>query len=346
MPKKQIEANQSSSQLIEALQFVSVAATKKDNLYQKHVMLNNGYAVMTDGQLTAGFPIVENLECCPQIGLLQTAVSKCKASADNPLSITELDNGSLSIKGEKLRALVPCISFEEMPGPPLTTPDENIAPITDELKKAFSVCGSLVSENGKSFIEASILLEANTCTSTNRQVLIQYWHGIDLPPNLLIPKIFAQAICRVKQPLTGFGYTENQSITFWFGEKVWIKTQLYEDKYPDVTPIIEHISAPAPVGKEFFDAIETVGLFSENGKIYFQNGKIVSHIDTNKGAQYKVGINKLLLRCYSVEHLKTITPFATEIDFNTYNDRAMFFGENLRGTIMAIVMLDDDEIPF
>src|SRR3990167_388351 len=223
-----------ASQLAEALAFVSVAGTKDDAPYKEHVILNNRVAIASDGQLTAGFPITEELACCPHLELLKSAIAK----SGKTLAITELESGGLSIKGDKLRAVVPCIPFTALPDYAVLAPDQNIAPIDDRLKQAFSVCGVLVSEAAPEFIKASMLLEANQCTATNRATLIQYWHGVNLPPSLVVPKIFASAVCKQKSKLVGFGWTEGRSITFHFENGGWIKTLLYLDAYPNVAAII------------------------------------------------------------------------------------------------------------
>src|SRR5262249_1445820 len=132
-----------AEQLLEALQFVSVAGTKDDCQYKEHVVLNNKFAVCYDGVLTAGYPIVEGLECCPHLGLLRAGIRKCGQS----LVIAELESGALSIKGDKLRAIVPCLPFTEMPDLRFVTPDPSIAAISDALKEAMSVCGVTVSES-------------------------------------------------------------------------------------------------------------------------------------------------------------------------------------------------------
>lgn len=338
-PAKPSKSTQ-AAQLIEALAFVSVAGTKSDAPFKAHVMLNAGYAIVCDGQLTAGFPIAEDLECCPHTKLLTTAVSNCGQS----LAIIELDNGVLHVKGDNLSANIPCLSFEEMPEASLMRPDANIAVIDDRIKEAFSVCGIIVSENGTNMIDASLLLQANVCTSTNGKVMMQYWHGVDLPPNLKIPKIFASSIIKTKSKLVGFGYNKDVSVTFYFENGGWIKTQLYSDDYPlsTVEQILGNPSNPVEISDKFFKAFEIVAEFQDMKWIYILDNKICSHKEVGIGATYSdIGIsaNKRL----SADIVKLLAPVIKTIDLASNPNLVYFFGDNLRGAFGAIV---SDEIPF
>lgn len=325
-----------AKQLSDALAFVAVAGTKDDQPYKMHVVLNGGYAVASDGQLSAGYPIAEELECCPHLGLLTIAIAK----SGKTLAITELETGSLSVKGDKPKFIVPCLSFDAMPDIAMLQPDPSCAVIDDRLKQAFAVCGTLVSESATTFLEASLLLEANTVTATNRATLMQYWHGIDLPPGLVVPKIFAAAVCKTKSPLVGFGFKPGCSVTFHFENGSWLRTLLYENAYPDIARIIDKPTleatplATVPVPAEFFEAIATVAQFSDKGDAYFSDGLVTSHGGETNSAEFEIdGLNSTL--SFASEQMKLIAPYATSIDLTTFEDRAYFFGDKMRGTIMA-----------
>jgi hypothetical protein len=327
MAGRKVKAMSQAAELVAALQFVSVAGTKDDVPYKEYVVLNNKFAVACDGQITAGHPITEELECCPQLRQLTMALSSCGTS----LSITELTNGQLSIAGDKLTAKIPCIAFDALPDQVLTLPDPICASIDDRLKAAFAVCGVMVSEAGGRAVECGLLLQANECTGTDGKILIQYWHGIDLPPGLFVPKIFAAAVCKVKSPLVGFGFSTGRSVTFHFEGGAWIKTQLYEDKYPNVGPIInaDRRCEATLVPPDLFKAIATVGEFN-NGVASIEAGKVKS-----ENAEYEV--EGLDASCsFLSEQTKIIAPFVKTIDMSSFEDRAFFFGENMRGVIMGI----------
>lgn len=333
------KASAQASQLAEALAFVEVAMKddKAAQDYQQHVNLSGKMAIAFNGQVSAGHPISEELNLCPHLSRLQVAIARC----GNSLVIAETPTGQLSIKGEKLKALVPCLPIEEMPE---SFPDAQVAVLTEAIREAFKVCGTLASEEGKRVVEASLLLEANSCTGTNGSALMQYWHGIDLPPAMVLPKLFTAAVVKVSKPIVGFGFSWNadctkvKSVTFWFEGGAWIKTQCYEDAWPSIDHIINHPSHPSPVLAGLFEAIDAVQHFNDDKFVTFAENKVMSHDTTAFGAQYEVkGLQGGLK--FDSKLIKMVAPFIKQIDLTTYDNRAFFFGDNVRGVVMGMKAL-------
>lgn len=333
-----------ADKLLEALSFVSVAATKDTQPYCKHLTIKDNFIVAFDGQIAAGYPIQEDLEANPNCEKFRSALANC----GNSLVITALDTGRLAVKGDKLRAVVPCLPGEAMAS---VQPDPPLAVVDDRLKTALAVAGSLASEAGTRVLEASVLLEPNVCTGSNGAAIMQYWHGIDLPPLMVVPKIFAAAICRQKEKLVSFGATfgENYesftqygnvpqvtSITLYFEGGAWIKTQLYADKWPDVSTILNMQSSPVPVPKDLANAVAVVSEFDEHEFVYIYDGKVLSHMSDEIGAQFEV--KGLVGRArIGNKHFKIVAPFITQIDFLSYPKKVYFFGENMRGCMSTII---------
>lgn len=335
------KVNTQAEQLTTALEFVSVACGQHE-FWHEHVRFGSGYVVGFNGQLAAGHPIVEELSCCPHIDKLKTAIAKCGKS----LAITQTPGGKLSIKGDKLNALVPCLPEEEIPS---TGPDEQVCVISDIFKEAFKVCGSLASEAATDVLAASLLLEANVCTGTNRHALIQFWHGVNLPPNMVLPKAFAQAIAKQSKPIVGFGfrwysegdYSKVGRVTFHFEGGAWISSVCYADNWPNFSNAIGDGQAVSPIEPPagLFEGMEVVAGFNENGCVTFADGKVQSHRSELEGAQYDVpGLQsgsqfdaKLFLKV--APHIKTL-------DYTTYSEKALFFGGEpanpIRGAIAGI----------
>lgn len=326
-----------SASLIEALDFVSVA-TSNVQFYSEFVRLSDKQAVAFNGQVSAGYPIGEELTLCPQLTKFKIALNRCGKT----LTISETPNGQISVKGDKLRALVQCLPADDLPA---VAPDEMIAPVTDILKEAFKTCSALASEAAERVMEASLLLEANSCTGTNGVAIIQFWHGIDLPPAMVIPKVFADAIAKQTKPLIGFGFkwnvdqTQVDSVTFWFDGGAWIKTQCYADKWKDVNAVLNVASVPSDTQGDLFEAIDAVHHFSDDDYVTFAEGKVMSHDSDAIGAQYSVkglpGGKK-----FKGKLIKIVAPHANKIDLTSYPDRAFFFGGTadnpVRGAIMGI----------
>lgn len=323
-----------AEQLLAAINFVAIAQGEDE--YTEYVRLADKYAICFNGQIAAGYPIAEELDCCPHLDKLKAALTRCGKS----LALAETPNGSLSVKGDKLRAVVP--SF--IGARPFIMPDVVAVGIDDRLKEAFKVCGTLVSEAADDFLCASILLEANQCTSTNRCAMLQFWHGINLPPHMVLPKIFTAAVAKAPMALTGFGLTWSEqlgapsSITLWFENGAWLKTQCYNDRWPDVSHLWAGQFFPVDVPPGLFDAIEAVSKFNDDDTVILVDNAVQSDANPEVGAQYDVpGLQGG--KTFDGELVGQVAPFAKKIDLTTFADRAFIIGGEeatpIRGLLMA-----------
>lgn len=325
--------------LLTALDFVSVATSNEAHLgtAAKHVSLSGNFAVAFDGQLAAGHPIAEELTLCPQVEQLTKALKR----SGKTLAIAETPSGRLSIKGEKLQAYVPCLRPEDMAQ---AYPDPRCAVVDDRIKAAFACCGTMASENGTWVHEASLLLRANDCTGTNGAAILQFWHGIDLPPNMVLPKVFCAAVAAVKAKLEGFGMTWNNntgrpsSVTFYFEGGAWIKSQCYADEWPNTDPLWWAANY-ADVPEGLFDAIDTVADFHPNQHVTFVDNAVRSHRDPEHGASYDVkGLQGG--KQFAGKLMGQVAPWCSRVDLTTYPDRVFFVGgeqgKPVRGIVMCI----------
>lgn len=331
-----------AEQLLAALRFVE-CGTRDEDEWKGFVRLSNNFAVTFNGQIAAGHPIVEELALSPRLDKLTAAI----ASAGTSLVIVETPGGKISIKGDKLNALVACWPEHDLP---VVFPDPPIAVVSDKLKEAFKVCGVLASEAADRPHYASLLLEANVCTSTSGAAILQYFHGIDLPPGLVIPKAFSAAVAKQVAPLTAAGFSWNNgkasSLTLHFEGGSWLKTQCYSDEWPAVDPVMNVATQPITVPPLLFEAIEAVLPFSEGKEVErrwvtFADDRVMSHDDDKSGAQYEVkglvGGKRFLAKL-----AKSVAPWVGAIDLTSYRDRAFFFGgtaENpVRGALIGVAV--------
>lgn len=325
-----------ASNLIAALDFISPVKSEAYE-FSKYVALHEHMAVAYNNVLSAGHPIQEELTRAADLDKLKAALNKCGRS----LTITETES-QISIKGDKLRALVPCLAE---PLAPMRPDDCVYSGDFDGLKEAFRVGGVMASENGDRPVEASLLLNPDTVTSTNGKAMVQYYHGIkEIPPGTVIPKTFAAAIAASKKKIVGIGAIWNgefaTSFTLWFEGGAWLKTQCYEDRWP----AIEHLlgtygPATVPVMPDLFEAIGAVEPFTgdENNSIYFVDGAVQSHMDSEQGAVYEV---KDLPegKIFNAKLIKQVAPFCKYIDLTSLPDKATFFGGTTQNPIRGVLM--------
>lgn len=328
--RKVKEQNSGAASLIEALKFVALAQQKEGTPYQTHCIINGGRIGAFNGTFATGHLIEDDLSACPHTIKLLDALGKCGAN----LAITQLDSGRLSIKSDRFKALVPCVPFDSLG---FIEPDAPIAPIDDRLKLGFDMVSPLLNETAPKAMFAAALLQANSIVGTNGSMLIEYWHGIDLPPGLLIPKAAMTAVCKTNKKLCRFGYSPN-SVTFFFEDNSFIKSQLFSEDYPDYETIFPESVNPWPLPEGFFEGIEKLSSLSEDKTVYFLNGGLaVKDSQKTESGSFEVqGLQDGL--AFNMEYLLIAKTVFKKVDFDAApgTSKAVFFGENVRGALAGI----------
>ncbi len=313
--------------LIDALKFVSVTQKKAGPVKVQFSLICNHWIVASDDVLTVAHPIEEDLKACPHTLQLIDALQEVK----DELSITQLSQNTLCISSGVFKALVPCVLDSELF---ILGPDPWCAVLDNRIKETFTALLPLVTENALRTEYGCILLQANTAVSTNGSALLEYWHGIDLPPGLLIPKVAAVAISKVARNLTGFGFSEH-SATFYFENGSFIKTQLYKENYPAYASLFEVDVNPWQIPAEFFNGVKAVESFSEEGAVFFKDGYILSQSNKEEASSYKVeGLPEGM--AFNIKNLLLVKHAFNKVNFFPEHKRVLFFGENIRGILMSL----------
>ncbi len=327
------KVNKAAEGLLTAIAFVE-GACGDDADFKMHVRMANGYMIAYDGSVAAGHPIEEDLQLCPHLKRLKEAASRAGAT----MSLSAQDNGRLSIAGDVARFTVPCL-----PGASLypVMPDPSIAVLDDRLKAAFAAVHSLAKDEADTIHEQSVLLRSQTVVGCNGKLVFEAWHGIDLPPGLGIPHKAAKLISKQVPVLTGFGWDEGRSVTFWFENGAWIKTQLMAERWPDIDTVLNKPAYYSDAPPALFDALKAVLSFSEDGAVHFNEDKLKSTYASAGaegvpyGAAYDVpGLVKG--SSFTGNLLKLAEPYAKQIDYTTHEDMMMLLNPemNVRGVLM------------
>lgn len=333
-----------AASLIEALKFISVAQKKAGPTGVQFCQVRQNWAIASDGIVTAAFPIREDLEACPHTLQLTAALSK----VGEDLSITQLNENALAVSSGDFRALVPCVGFDEVPVPEADSP---CADIDNRVKEALASVAGLATDGANSATYAAVLLQAGSAVATNGAALLEAWHGIDLPPGLLLPKSAVMAIVKSKLDLVRFGFSHS-SATFFFENGAFIKTQLYGERYPNYQAVLHCDNLnPWPVPEDFFRAIEAIEAFSPEGNVYFQDGAIFSMLRKDDATTYKIeGLPDGM--GFQIKNLNLVKKAFEKVHFEKQENKAYFFGGNVRGAIMGLDLKQpepfdpDKDIPF
>lgn len=332
---KATEQTKHTSAFLEALVFVGSILKEIGPPNETHILLSNNWAVAFNGILSTGIKIQEDIYACPHSKLIVEALSKCGETQ----SITQLDNNRLSIKSGKFKAIVPCIDPGLMN---ITAPDVPVAIINDSLKEGIEAVAVLASETSQKVYGCSILISGQSVITTdNGTMIFEYWHGLDLPPasyNLAIPKSMVQPLIKSGKKLAKLGFS-NSSITFYFEDESWIKSQLFSDNWPEVSHILNTKANPFPVPADLWTALDAVAPFSPSGHVYFHSGSLHSHRETGAGASFEVaGLPSGPI--LSAKQLRLLKPHAETIDFlapgPSGSYATVFYGKKIRGLITGM----------
>lgn len=324
--RKKSEEKSQASALTQALQFVQLAQPKDiGQPHTTHCVLFDGYAYATDGVLSAGHKISEqHINAFPHTRTMLAALNRC----GEQMAVTQLDAGNLSIKSGKFRATVPCLPD----GMPAIYADPPCAPATDALRDAIAAVEHLALESSPRVALASILLCPGSAISTNGYAMLEAWHGIDLPPAVIVPKVSAAILAKVAKPITKIGYS-GRSITFWFDDDSWLKTQLYDDRWPDHKRVLDIPTIPEPLPAGFFEAVRALKDFGN--EIFFMDGALSTSLVAAQGANIEVeGVRAG--PAFDLKALLLMENCNNRVDFYSVKDKAFFFGENSRGVLMGI----------
>lgn len=308
--------------LKEALQFVLIAQGKGDREFHKHCRIENGTISATDGIVSAGCRIEEDLQCKPNTELLLAALSKCK----NEINFTQVSDSTLSIKSGRFKASIPCFELDL----PETVPDGPcITEINRDLLKSVS---KLVSIADKSQNEnyKSVFIKGGSVFATDGRLLVEIWQGGAFDQRS-IPIDSCKRLLKIKGDLSSIASSDDSN-TFYFTDDSWFKTPLASSEFPHIDEILNIETFPTPLTKEVIEGFRSVAPFCEMF-IKFENN-LISSIGPNTSGESQYEIDTPSNNCcFSVVLFSSIMGDIKTIDFNTNENLIYFFGDNMRGAL-------------
>lgn len=327
--RKTTKDQSGAAPLIEALKFIALAQSKDGLAGQTHCAINNGRIIAFNGTFATGVIITDDLSACPHTLRLLDALTKCGPN----VSIAHLESDRLSVRSDRFKGFIPCVPFGSIPACD-TWPDNPVAVIDDRIKAGFDMVMPILADTPTRPFEGGALLQANVIVGTNGHMLIEYSHGIDLPPGLVIPKAALHAIVKTPKKLARFGYS-NHSATFFFEDDSFIKTQLYDGGYPNYLTLFRDGLNHWPLPEGFFAGLKVVDSLAETRYVDFtEDGFKVHGEDKKQSGSYDI-VGLAQPRRFNIDYLLTAHEVFKQADFETDSGRVFFAGENARGIIMG-----------
>jgi hypothetical protein len=323
MPKKPEE-----NSLLAALQFVSAVQPKRSNVVtETHCWMFGQRLVACAGPLSAGIPIQEEIEACPNTLKLIEALKQCP----DAINLTMTTQNELSVRSGNFQATIPCIRPSQFP---TIYPNPPVGSIPAEFLISLKQVGAIVSDKAKTIVQSSVKLMGESIIATNGDVILESWHGHPGPVGPIVPKLFISALGKRRDKAIYRIGGDRDEMTGYYDDGSWIKTLLQKDPaFPNLQSFLDVPvnTIPTPLG--FFQAIDRLAKFSKDGKLYFTSEGICTDNYLVDGAinvceGLPVGIS------FNIASLQMISQ-AEQLDFSQASTqrKVRFFGKNMRGVI-------------
>jgi hypothetical protein len=176
--------------------------------------------------------------------------------------------------------------------------------------------------------------------ATNNVMMVEYWHGNPIPLDVVIPAEAVNELLRIDQAPSRIQVDEN-SMSFWFGTKRWMRTQLIRgEQWP--THRADEIMAMSdadlvPFSPGFFDAVATLEPFvGERSTVYVSPTGLATERDDGVGAAFELDTGVPGDQAYHIHQLKLLGEVANKIDWKPYPKPCKFKGgDRMRGALVG-----------
>lgn len=329
--------------MLKELKFVQGAVAKRDFVpAMTHFRIENGFVRAYNGTLALCSPIDFDLDCTPRADKLVKAISNCN-DEDGPPVLTMSSNGKLRLKSGRYTTFIDTVEGET----PHVEPKGEVVQFDGELLlEAVRKLLPFIGDDAYRLWTNGLLLRGQSAFVTNNVTLVEYWLGTDVPFVVNIPKVALREMLRIGEPPT-YAQLDKNSMTLHYEDRRWIRTQLLETAWPDLSRVLDVSNNPKPIDKELFVGIEKLSSDADaEGRVYIKGGRMstvplappgVEEEVAETGAHYEIQ-DQELTGVYQIKMLNLLAPVATHADFSRYPEPALFFGERLRGAVIGMRM--------
>lgn len=316
------------------LNFVKGAVSTKDlvpvltnfHFYSGRVQGGNGRVTIDAPLDLSGVDIT-----VPAVPFLR-AVDACEGSPD--LSIT--DGGKLVMKKGKFRSMLPLSDSTTFPRAEVDLTSSTLWKPKPGLLKALRTILPLIGQDASRPWACGALFKAGYIYATNNVVMVRIPWAMPDDICINVPSFAVEELIRVGTEPTGFQFSETSAVFTYENQSMWIKTQLFESKWPDVDKFFTDAALDlVPCG--LADAVRKVLPFCPDSKhpVITMNEKGVHTAEGDMSAS--VEDMELPEGRYRAEPLLLVLQQATTIDLTKYPSAVPFAGLNgLQGVVIGV----------
>ena len=315
--------------MLSSLKFCAGSVAKKDFVIDlKHFAITDGFIRGFNGTLALGTPIPFDINCHPNAEQLIKAVSKCNDTIQ--LSLTKA--GRLSVKSGVFKAFIDCIQGETNH----VDPEGEFVEFDGELLlKGIQACAPFIGSDASRPWANGLLIKGQSIFATNNVMLVEYWIGSEFPITINVPKAAVREMQRINEPPINAQITTN-SVTFHYSGDRWLRTQLYNTEWPNLSKVLDRPSVQMPIDERLFEGLESVKSFTDKmGTIFLFPDELRTHADEQEGAGFALDGFGFEGK-YNIDMLNLLKDTAISIDWSTYPGPCMFQGDRIRGAIIGM----------
>lgn len=268
--------------MLEAVNFIMPAQKKTGRIENRFCRIVNDWIVASTDALMIACPIEGMVDCCPNSVMLRASLMDC----GDDINVTALSEEAISVMSGDFKAVIPCVREDQIF---LFDPDEQVGEAGDSLKASIAaIYGILETNKTAKELYKTLLIQDQTCIAGNGPIVLEAYHGCNLPNDIVISKEAAQAVVKSKLPITGFGFGP-KSFTFYFENGAFIRAARSDRDIPNVQGILNPASGESwPVPDNFFKALKSIAPFSQDEFVHFKEGLITSDTEANEASTFNM----------------------------------------------------------
>lgn len=314
--------------MLKALKFVQ-GAIAKNTFHPElaHFYIGDGKIKSYNGALGLCSPIALDIEACPKAGPFVKAIQTCQETV--AIHLTEAKR--LAIKSGSFKAFIDCVETDL----PNIEPEGTHVELNGEFLPAIKKLFPFIADDASRQWARGILFKGQSAFATNNICIVEHWLETKFPVEANVPQEALRELLRIGEEPKSLQVNET-SMTFHFEDGKWLKTQLYETEWPDLSLILNKPSKQESFVENFFDAIENLLPFvNDSNCILFSSEEITTNKEAELGSS--IALVGLPDECsFNAKQLLLLKSIANTIDFKMYPEPCLFYGDNIRGAIVGM----------
>jgi hypothetical protein len=316
--------------MIDALRFVQGAVASKDFVPElTHFRISAGHIMGFNGRVALCSPIDLSLDVAPKA----TTFTKALLNCGDKVSMHLTDAGRLAVRSDGFRVFVECIE----PTGFHAYPEGDAYPAPAGLLDCVKTIAPFMGEDASRPWCMALHISSGSMYATNNIIAVEQWLGGELPA-LTIPHNAVREIIRIGLDPISL-QTDGRSLTLWYGDGKWLRTQLVQDAWP-VDRFKDMLNSADPTGcvdadPALFAALDRLKPFmvAKSKKILLLGDRVSTHEEDGIGASQDVpGLPARA--AFDRDMLALVGSVATTLDLAAYP--AVFYTSRLRGVIMGM----------